>query len=83
MRNIEEAILDHVGLEPKLASDVVESLRDAGWSRVTVDLVDRTVRSFGGFVRSRVHGAGRAIYVATVDFDTITDWHGRKQPVTR
>jgi hypothetical protein len=90
--SFEQDVLSLVGTEPVLLSEVIATLRGGmraprdlasgrRWRGVREDTVEGILREHGAHLGSRLHGAGRAVYVATVPFTKASDWYGREYPV--
>ncbi len=77
----EAALRGAISAEPRLLSDVIETLRDRGWRRVPrVYALELAIRNMDGvYVRSRTYAAGSAVYVATAPFTTVMTRHGVKE----
>lgn len=88
-----EDILSLVTEEPRLVSDIIQSLRGGRrgaaydvpsgrrWRNVSDWKVEEIMRDFGCFLRYRQHGAGNAHYVATVPFSEVSGRNGNKLAV--
>jgi hypothetical protein len=77
----EEAVIAQISTTPKLVSEIIADLREQGWRGQAEHNVKAIVREFGGHIRSRPHGAGVAIYAASVPFTEIVDFRGKTHSV--